>query len=194
MTERINDIEFNDTGAGDGRTHDQPVLKRSRLRPSRILGGIVIVGSFALWIYAFSGAARRDPPNRLDSPEFATAAESICAPVIAAIDQLPRAETARTAAERAGVIEQATSLLDPMVDTLSGEISGSDRDRGILTEWLDDWDLYLRARRDYATNLRLDPTSRFLLPIKGPRAVSASIENLAIVNDMPSCGNPGDVG
>ena len=173
---------------------DDTSVSRPRITPLRILGGLVLLGSFGIWAYAFSGSAVRDAPNTLDEPTFAARAEPICAPVLAAILELPRAETAATAAERTAVLNEATNLLEPMVERLSAEVTGSDEDIEILAEWLGDWDAYLQARRDFADALRIDPTSRFLLPEKGPRAVSAAIDNLAIVNQMPSCGNPGDVG
>lgn len=155
---------------------------------------VVVLGSAALWIYALSGAAKQDPPNMLDDPAFGAAAEPICAAVLEQLDLLPRAEESNSAGERADVLDQSDVLLEDMVDDLSTIPVESARDRAMTTEWVADWRTYIADRADFAARLREDEMSRFYVTEKTKGLqITKAIDDLATVNDMPSCQTPGDL-
>jgi hypothetical protein len=165
-----------------------------RITPTRVLVGIVVVTSFALWAYAFSGLARRDAPDTLNDPSFAAAAEPICAAAIADIDALPAAMTFEgDPLGRADNLDQATDRLEAMVRSLEPLTTGTDRDRQIIDAWLSDWDTYLGDRRGFAEAIRVDPDEPFQLTGRQGKAITAPMNRMATVNDMPSCAPPGDV-
>lgn len=164
-------------------------------RIGRAAAVIVVLGSVLLWLYAFSGAARRDPPNQLDDPGFGEAAEPICAEAMAAVDALPLAHETPTVEERAAVIEEANAALTAMVDELDTIVVTSSRDQQMTDEWLTDWRDFIEDRAQFAAAIRTDESARFYVTEKpGGLQVTKAIDDLATVNDMPSCASPGDVG
>jgi len=152
-----------------------------------------VVASFLFWIYAFSGLAKREPPDSLQDPAFATRAEPRCATTAAAVAQLPPAPTARTPAERADTVEVGTGLLRSLVTDLQTMVPADGPDRALVLAWLDDWNSYLGSRDDYARRVRTDPRARFLVDDRDGQAITVPMDNLATVNRMPSCVTPGDV-
>lgn len=165
-----------------------------RITPLRLFLGLVVVASFALWAYAFSGLARRDAPDTLDDPTFAAAAEPICAAAIADIDALPAAMTFENdPLGRADNLDLATDRLEEMVRSLEPLVAGTDRDRQIIESWLADWSTYLGDRRGFAEAIRVDPDEPFQLTGREGKAITAPMNRMATVNEMPSCAPPGDV-
>lgn len=166
----------------------------------RVVAGLVVVASFAVWIYAFSGLARRDPPDLLDSPEFAQQAEPICAAALADIEQMPGALDADDGQERADQIVATTTRFETMLDQLdelasNPAVSTSERDREITSGWLADWRVLVDDRYDYADRIAEDPAAQFLLTNTGiAERLDRRITRVADTNHMPSCGAPGDVG
>lgn len=156
---------------------------------------VIVLGSLLLWVYVFSGAARQDPPNTLDDEAFGLAAEPICAEAVTVLDALPRAEDSTSAAQRAEVIDEANVTLSQMVDELDDIAVTTARDTEMTTEWISDWRTFIEDRADFAARLREDDMARFYVTEKpGRLQVTKAIDDLAKVNDMPSCVDPGDVG
>lgn len=162
-------------------------------RPTGWLLALIVAGSFVLWFYAFSGLARRDPPDTLDEAAYAAAAQPICAASRARIDALPIAQATRSPEERAAVLSDATDELVVMVDRLRDLTPGTDRDRAIVTAWLEDWDRYVADRRAYAAVLATGTDAQFVLTARNGEIYTKSMDNLATVNDMLECKTPGDV-
>lgn len=162
------------------------------------LGGVavlvVVVALTAMWAYALFG--RPDVPGRLDDADFRTAAEQTCARARTALDEVPRSITARTSAERADLVVQGTDILAGMVDELAAQTPSADPGRTVVTEWLADWRTYLGDRREYAERLRSDPDARFYVSQsdRDKRQITAAVDRLANINQMPSCTVPDDVG
>ena len=100
-----------------------------------VAAGTFVVATFAMWLYAFF---LFDPGLKVDEladRTFPTAAEPICAAAGARLDQLPPANTAKDALERADVVDQADEILRGMLDQLrSVAPTGDDRvSKGIST-------------------------------------------------------------
>lgn len=170
----------------------------SRPGPARTLGRsliiVAVLGSTLVWLYALSGAARRDPPNTLDDPAFAAAAEPICARARGAVDALPLAQETPDHRERASVVLEGNGALEDMIADLRPLVPTDGRDAQMLGDWLADWERYLADRASYAERLATDPDARFYVADKGGGIqVTKAIDNLAEVNDMPSCATPEDV-
>ena len=103
-----------------------------------------------MWLYVFTGAAAEDPPDQLDDVAFAEAAEPRCAQAVAALEALPAAGEAESAADRAAVLDETDAVLTSMVDDLAAIEVDNDRDRELVDLWIADWRTYLQDRRDFA--------------------------------------------
>lgn len=162
-------------------------------RPSGLAAAAAVAASFALWTYAFSGLARKDPPDTLADKAYAARAEAVCAPYRALVDALPPAPASRTPADRAIVLGEATDALTRMVDSLRTIGPDNAGDQYIVTKWLADWDQYLADRTAYRDILATGTDAKFVLTSPDGEFYTKSMDNLATVNAMTSCATPGDV-
>ena len=160
----------------------------------KIVGIATLIGSFGIWVYAFSGAADRDPPDMLDDSRWSEAAEPICAAALADVASLPNAAIAKSAEERSEQILQANDRFDLMVDDLAALPATSDRDTQITKAWLADLEVLLNDRRRYAAAILDDPAAPFTITDTGVRErLQRRITRFATTNNMPSCVAPSDV-
>ncbi len=176
---------------------DEPA-GRPRITPFRILVAIVVLGSFAIWGYAFF--ADHEVADRLTNPEFAARAEPVCAAAMTELEALPNALDAIDHVDRANQVVAASDVLARMADDLDAilvqpDLVLDDRDREISTEWVGDWRLYLADRYDYAERLAVEPEAVFFVRAssEGER-LERRITRFTITNEMVSCATPGDVG
>jgi hypothetical protein len=160
----------------------------------RFLVVVVSILLVIMWIYAFFFAPKRNA-NDLDDNQWAARAQGICAPHLAAINALPRAQTAKTVEERGGVLVKANAELAAMVGELKSLPSPtSARDRDLTGLWLSGWTQFVGDREAHAQTLLAGKDERFGVAINGNRGpVNANIEYFAKLNAMPACGDPGDV-
>lgn len=156
---------------------------------------LLVLGSFAIWIYAFSGAAERDTPDLLDDPTFSLAAEERCAAALADLDELPNALDAVDGPDRANQIRVSTARLEELLDELDELVGGSARDVEISTGWLSDWRVMIEDRYRYADAIEADPNAQFYVTDVGvSERLDKRLTRLANTNSMPSCVAPTDVG
>lgn len=169
---------------------------RRRVTPARVVTTVVVLALVLMWIYAFSGMAKKDPPDLLDDAAFATAAAPICATARAALDELPSALEAGTPEERADTVAQANAILTAMVTDLRAEApdQGDDhRDSRITGLWLDDWQTHLADRAAYVEDLEAGSEDPAVFTARGGRSITATIDNFAKVNDIGDCATPLDI-
>ncbi len=146
-----------------------------------------------MWIYVFANQGKMHPASWLEDRRFPEAAEPICKAASADIDALPSAPSAKTAGDRADVVDRATDRLVEMQGELRGVIpAGSEREK-FIRQWVDDWSIYIQDRYDYADALRVDEHAEFLVTQKYDTQLSKSMDNFSQVNKMGSCQTPDDV-
>ena len=165
-----------------------------RASAGRIALALVVVASFGIWAYAYSGRADRPAPDLLDDPGFAAAAEPVCAAARAKLDRLEPAPLATDHVDRAATIDEANLVLADMLQELRAQTPATDRDRQIVGDWLTDWETYLEDRRSFASRLSRDPDARFYQSDVANEPLDRRLSRLADTNRMSSCGAPGDVG
>lgn len=153
-----------------------------------------LLGSFGVWGYAYSGRAGRTAPDTLDERAFAEEAEPICAAAFEVFDELPNAEVATSPQDRAVQVRNRNVVLLNMVSDLESTTQGSDRDQAMITEWLDDWRLFISDREDYANRIAEDENAQFYLSDGGGERLERRITRFANTNNMHSCVTPFDVG
>jgi hypothetical protein len=181
---------------GSVGTEDPPERDRG-LRRKLVLTLVAVftIGSFAMWIYILFVYDPGLLIDELPDKTFPTEAEEVCADAIAEIEQLPEAQTAADNVERAAVVTEANGYLTAMVDELRliAPVEPPESAEAV-NEWLDDWQVHLEDRSDYALRLAADPEARFTETPKAEKQISRAIDSFAEVNSMVSCSTPGDVG
>ena len=162
---------------------------------TRVLAIAFILFATAFWAFAFSPWARDifTAPDQLESEVLLSDLEGRCAAARSLIDELPAASLATSAAERAPVVAEATSILETMVSDLRALSPENADDARLLGLWLDDWNVYLGDRHVHAVRLVEEGDVRFLNTEDRGIFVHERMDGFARVNDLDSCETPGDI-
>ncbi|MFT5201922.1 MAG: hypothetical protein ACI9C1_001303 [Candidatus Aldehydirespiratoraceae bacterium] len=171
---------------------------------TRIALGVVVVLMVAMWVWIYYAFVFNSPgnPDRLEARSFTTSAEQICAPFSVQIFEIPRTTTDTTIAQRAEHVDQGTTLARDMIDDVKAAADAitDERDLRLLELWFGDWDAYIDDRDAYHDRLvdaPADANRRDLAFTLTERSsggnYTKTIEGFAVVNDMSSCGVPGDI-
>ncbi len=180
--------------AGPDATPPPRRRHRPKITVPRVLLGLVVAASFALWAVALLRVGVKAPPDTLTDPAFAAAAEPVCAAAVVDLEALPHASTAKTPEERAATLELANTRLTQMVAELRTIAPMGAPDSPTINAWLADWDTYLGDRAEYTTLLAQGETAQFQVTPRDNQTITKPMDNLAVVNGMLSCQTPGDVG
>tara|TARA_B100000686_G_C16272290_1_gene704649 strand:- start:43 stop:483 length:441 start_codon:yes stop_codon:yes gene_type:complete len=145
-----------------------------------------------MWLYAFFFAPSGNP-DRLEDRSWPKHAEKYCNESLENIADLPSVLDISSPAERADLIEAATTILEIMVNNLKKLDGGSNNDKALIENWLEDWSTYLKDRRIHAERLRTEGDVQPLLTAL-PDGSSAlkRMNGFARVNDMEMCLDPAD--
>lgn len=161
----------------------------------RALGIAAFFAMALFWIYAFANTGSIAHPDEFEDPTFTEAAEALCAKRQATIAALPLANGMDSLSERAVVVNEGTNELSLMVDEL-GELPLPTDAKGAagVTDWLNDYQIFLKDRRDYADKLEQGIDDPFYVSgnADGVR-VTNLLTTFAEVNNMASCGPSPDV-
>lgn len=161
----------------------------------RILAGAIVVGSFGVWVYIYSGQADRPPPDLLVDTDLAAQAEAICMAAVADVDAMPSASQAADAADRADQVRRSTARFATMVTDLEALRVDDPDDQVIMSGWLTDWRVLLDDRLRYAEAVIEDPDAIFLLTnVAAGERLDRRLTRVANTNLMTSCITPTDVG
>ena len=178
-----------------GPTVVDPQGRRRSYRPGQVAVAVLVAGMLAMWgyvLYLAFGPGRQAPPDRLDDPIFAPAAQARCEEALAEVAELPRAVETPSAAERAEVVARANESFAAMLDDLDRLVPGGE-DATLVRAWLADWRTYLADREAYATALRSDPDAQLLVSAKNSQQITEYLDAFAGDNRMAACATPIDV-
>lgn len=167
-------------------------MRWTRGRIGATFAVVVMVVMWGYVLYLAFGPGRQPPPDRLDDPTFAQEAEEVCAAALDDVAQLPRAQQANTAGERAEIVDRANDRFDQMLDDLE-PLTPAGEDGELVAAWLADWRTYLGDREAYADALRSDPEARLFVTAKERDQITEYLDAFAADNRMPACGTPIDV-
>ena len=156
---------------------------------------VAVILIMLMWAFILSPWSKRgDVPTTLKDTTYTAAAEQACAATQASIKELPKAETASSPEERAGVLQQANAMVADLVASLHALQPKVADDRQYTDQWLEDWDGYLASRQAYAKVLATGKDARFTVQAEGGHPVTERMDGFAVLNHMPSCQVPLDVG
>jgi hypothetical protein len=175
-------------------SEDPDAPSRSRLALVATLAAVaVLLGGWVYVLFIYDPGLMID---ELADRTFPTQAEQICAVAKEQLAELPPAELAASASERADVVARTNVILTDMVRDLRplAPTEPPNAAKGV-NEWLDDWLAYIGDRERYVDNLRVDDEARFLEQTKGSdtKGISRAINSFAQVNRMDSCTTPADL-
>jgi hypothetical protein len=164
------------------------------VRRWRVVGVAAILAMALFWLWIFSGAAKKENPDRVQDRAWVERAEATCAQTMARIERRSRTAGDEDQDVRADAIDESTDELHAMLDELRAPPPENAADREVVDPWLADWEKLLGDRETYADAVRENPDARFLTTEKFGDALDDVVATFATVNDMPSCGPAGDVG
>jgi hypothetical protein len=157
-------------------------------------GVAVVLAVVLMWIWIFSGAAKKTNPDWVTDRDWAEQAEDTCAATQQVVDERAAPAGRQSAAERADAIDESTEDLAAMIAALRDPLPDSAADREVVEPWLADWEKLLDDRRTYADAVRANPDAQFYTEEKFSDGLDSVIETFANVNEIFSCAPAGDVG
>src|SRR5690606_21979271 len=108
----------------------------------------VIAAMVAMWgyvVYLAFGPGRQDPPDRLQDPAFAPAAQARCSEALDEVARLPRVTPDLPNTEVSAAVREANGHFDDMLDDLA-RLAPEGEEGEIVRAWIADWRLYLEDR------------------------------------------------
>lgn len=176
----------------DGAGSPPPSARR---RLGSIAAKVVILAMVAMWGYVLFlafGPGRQPPPDRLDDPSFASAAQERCDEALDEVATLPRAVQAASARERSQIVGQANDVFARMLDDLEAIVPAGE-DGTLVALWLSDWRTYVGDRQAFADALLVDADAQLLVTAKDRDQITEYLDAFAADNAMPACATPIDV-
>jgi hypothetical protein len=156
-----------------------------------------VLGMAAFWTWALFFAPK-EAVNKIDDRAWAARAEEICAAAQerreALVDER-RLDTNDPAmlAERGDIVDEATDIVETMLDDVVSESPTDAQGREIVPQWEADYRTYLADRRDFAALLREGRNEPFTETAVDGIPISEKLETFAGDNEMPSCAPPHDL-
>lgn len=159
---------------------------------------ILIGAAFAVfWVWALFFASK-EALNKIGDRAWADRAEAICAAADAeriALVDLREIDTddAADLAERAGIVDRATDVVEGMLDDVVAAPPADDKGADLVPQWEDDYRTYIGNRRDFTARLRNGENEPFTEAAVDGIPISEKLEQFAGDNEMPSCAPPQDL-
>jgi hypothetical protein len=160
----------------------------------RALAGLVVLALIVFWAWAFSPWAPHRKADALSDRGMVPAANAHCRAAKAELATFPPAQDAKTAAERADIVEQSNRTVARLVEQLHADgAAAAGRDRELIDQWLADWDTYLASRQRYVQDLRADAGARFTVPARDGGQITETMDGFSRTNRIMDCLVPLDV-
>jgi len=163
-----------------------------RITLGRVAAVAVCLAIALMWAYVFTAADDYHPAGWLKDRSFPKAAEAACKPFAAQLAEIAPASSARTTAERADLVDQATEVLEGMQAALRPLVPEGNEGRHIA-EWVEDWSSHIGDRTRFSAKVRTHPDAEFIETPKEGSQLSSALNRFAQVNEMPSCVTAKDV-
>lgn len=156
----------------------------------------VLIG--AMWVYAFVFAPR-ESINRIKDEAWMARSEARCLRAederFALADNTPMDPNDPVALKKkADIVDKATDSLEQAVNDIAADVPSDEKGRAIVPLWIEEYRVYLRDRRDFATALRTADRRPYFseTEVEGV-PVSERLGKFARENDMKSCEPPKDL-
>ncbi|MFV0309313.1 MAG: hypothetical protein ACK5OX_16395 [Desertimonas sp.] len=167
------------------------------MRAGRIAALVAILAGVAFWTWALFFASK-ESINRIEDRAWAERAEGICVAArdereaLADFREMERGNDAMLS-ERAGLIDQATDIVEDALDEIVAVEPADDKGQEIVPQWEADYRRYIADRRSYTQTLRAGEDTAFSQTAVDGIPITERIERFANDNDMPTCAPPTDI-
>jgi hypothetical protein len=164
-----------------------------------VLISIAVLGIAAMWVYALVFASR-DGLYRVDDDAWRENAQEICEAA-----QQKRIELADTSEgvitdptpeqmrRRADLVDQATGILEDMLDEVVAYPLTEPRDIALQDTWEGHYRTLIEDRREYTAQLRAGVNEQFTETVVGGGPVTNVVTDFTSGNDIKACGPPADM-
>ena len=168
-------------------------LVRRRIGMALAVVGVLTI--VLMWVAAFNGWGSTDSIDQLSDGRWVDQARTVCDAQLAEFDKLPAASDATTPQDRAATVEDSIVIFTTMTDELAALDPPKDpTEASLVTDWLGDWDRHIEDRTRFAQELETGrEDSQFTESLRDKKQISRYIDRFARVNDIESCGTPGDL-
>lgn len=151
----------------------------------------------AFWVWALFFPPKQSVA-RLDDRAWSARAEAICQDANRARNELAderRIEDAgpNALAERAGLIDEATEILDRMLSDVTSSAPTGEDDGELVDTWIGYYQQLLRDRRAYTEVLRSGENPPFPESTIDGAPISEFINDFTVANEMKACSAPADL-
>jgi hypothetical protein len=174
-----------------------PTEEARRRSPWRYVLAVVVVLFTAFWIWALFFASK-EAVNKIGDSAWAARAQQIC--TAAKAERVQLADLRRIdpddramLAERAGVIDRATDIVERMLDDVVAVAPTDAKGQAIVPLWAADYRTYIQDRRAYADTLRGGENPPFAETAVDGIPISDKLTVFAGDNRMPDCAPPVDL-
>jgi hypothetical protein len=177
--------------------HEPP---RRKFPLARIAVTVACLLILAMWIYAF-GFASKKAAYRVDDAAWRQRAQDLCEAYEAQRLELVDMSagyivdpTNEQMLQRADLVDRATDIVEAELAEVTRVLPASARDRSLVDDYRKYYQLIVADRRAYTERLRsfdLEPYGETLVD-GGP--VSNLLTDFAVVNEMPACAPPNELG
>lgn len=148
-----------------------------------------------MWVYAFF-LAPRESINRVGDRLWSTRAEGVCFQArldLAQLSDTRRINSVEDLQIRASLVEQATDILDDMLEGVFASTPVDEKGLAISGLWRIDYEIYLSDRREYVEILRAGENPPFAETRTEGIPISEKLGTFARANNMDSCAPPIDL-
>jgi hypothetical protein len=158
---------------------------------------VAVAGLAAFWVWALFFASK-EAVNKIGDREWAARAESICESAQAERETLVDERVIDSGdpsmlAERGDIVDEATDIVEAMLDDVVAVIPTDDKGQAIVPQWEADYRTYLANRREFSDRLRAGENEPFTEKAVDGIPISEKLEQFAGDNEMPSCAPPHDL-
>ena len=163
----------------------------------RIFLTTIVALIVVMWVYALFFASK-DSINKFADREWAAKAQARC---LVAREERKQLSDYRIVSqlgtdvlkERADLIDIATDTIERFVVEFRASLPRDSKGTEIVGLWLDDYEIYIDDRRDFANDLRIGVNKQFAeTPLDG-LPISEKIATFAADNEMSYCKPPIDL-
>jgi hypothetical protein len=160
----------------------------------RAIVATAIVLIIAMWVYALFFASKVSV-NKFEDRNWAVRAQERC--LVAREERKSLSDYRVVDSLGKDALAERADLIDLATDTIEKEfrraLPSDPKGRELVGLWLDDYEIYIADRREFANNLRAGINERFSeTPIEG-LPISEKIATFAADNEMSYCKPPIDL-
>lgn len=176
----------------------RPSRTSARTMMMRIFLGAISLGIAVFWIWALFFPQTKQSIAKIDDEAWTVRAEQICRTANIARDELSDLRRIDDVgegalAQRADLIDNATDIIESMVDDVTSVRPSSPTDIALIDSWSGYYRQWIADRRIYTDVLRRGDNPPFGETMVDGSPISEYINDFTVANRMKPCSAPTDL-